>query len=65
MQAVGPKAVWRINRHPLFGSWDMGNVVVGNWVVWGQAALVMAAVAAAVGRARHRHSRLQAKLKPE
>ncbi|KAL4428530.1 hypothetical protein ABPG75_002619 [Micractinium tetrahymenae] len=55
-KALGPQLTWRINRHPLFGAWDMGNIVLGNLAVWGQLAVVVA-MAAALARALRRRRR--------
>lgn len=51
-KVLGPAQAWRINTHPLFGEWDLGTHVVGNLVIWGQLALLLALAATAVLAAR-------------
>ena len=53
-QVLGLRRTWRILQLPVFGSWDLGNIVVGNLAVWGQAAAALLAVAVAVARRRRR-----------
>ena len=52
---AGPKHVWRLNNHPLFADGPTGTYLIGNLVVWGQlAALLAVAGAVMVGRRRRR-----------
>ncbi|KAL4428533.1 hypothetical protein ABPG75_002622 [Micractinium tetrahymenae] len=57
--ALGPRLTWRINRHPLFGAWDMGNILLGNLAGWGElAAVVVTAVVLVRALLRRRSSKL-------
>lgn len=64
-QVLGPRRTWRILQHPIFGSWDLGNIIVGNLAVWAQAAAALLAVAVAVARRRRVRRAAGAKCKRE
>jgi hypothetical protein len=57
-RAIGPAAAWRLNNLPLFLDGPKACFVVGNLMVWGQAAALIALAAAVVraaGRRRAAH----------
>lgn len=64
-QVLGPRLTWRITQHPIFGSWDMGNIIVGNLAVWGQAAAALLAATAFARRRRRVRLAAAAKCKCE
>ena len=53
---AGPQRAWRLNNHPLFADGPTGTYIIGNLVVWGQLAALLA-VATAVVAARRRNRR--------
>ena len=54
---AGPQRAWRLNNHPLFADGPTGTYIIGNLVVWGQLAALLALAAAVVaGRRRRRGS---------
>ena len=51
---AGPQAAWRLNNHPLFADGPTGTYIIGNLVVWGQLAALLAIVAAVLAARRRR-----------
>ena len=63
---VGAQAAWRLNNHPLFADGPAGTYIIGNLVVWGQlAALLAIATAVVAARRRGRQASAAAKRKLE
>jgi hypothetical protein len=54
---VGAQAAWRLNNHPLFADGPTGTYIIGNMVVWGQFAALLAIAAAVVAARRQRRGR--------
>jgi hypothetical protein len=55
-RVIGPAAAWRLNNLPLFLDGPKACFVVGNLMVWGQAAALIALAAAVVRAAGRRRS---------
>ena len=72
---AGPQRAWRLNNHPLFADGPTGTYLIGNLVVWGQLAALLALAAALLAlaaallaggrRRRGRQARAAAKAKLE